>query len=436
MSETHNYHQPSSPDSPEEDSDSDIDIDLQELDTVTSHGRLQSYENKYSGLGRGRKQIPLRKLRAGRRTTNVQDHPPGFSDVGYNSGEEGTLAHCQDGSNLRGFAGNSEDDTPLLGHTSASRFEEQNTPGKRNLLSSHWNLPSFLSGDRARSLLNQDSKHQSQGSSRNFTIGQYPRPRFPPNAVSNAKYTPWSFLPRTLYNEFSFFFNMYFLLVALSQIIPSLRIGYLSTYVAPLAFVLTITLGKEALDDLARRRRDNEANKEEYTVLRLRDVSQAALRKKGKRSTRSKRFSSGRTPPRRSRLDAIMEEEDNVGQIEYNPNIEVDEISIKSRDLKVGDVLRIGKDQRLPADVVILRSYTNESVSALSVPHLAAVANPDGPGSPADNGQTEPDARLQQHQYPRTRPRSKVEESQSPLRLGRPSSGPTSWMARQTGSYA
>jgi len=68
--------------------------------------------------------------------------------------------------------------------------------------------------------------------------------RFPANAVSHAKYTPWSFLPRTLYNEFKFFINMYFLLVALSQIIPALRIGYLSTYIAPLAFVICITLSK------------------------------------------------------------------------------------------------------------------------------------------------------------------------------------------------
>ncbi|KAJ8610208.1 hypothetical protein MRB53_038709 [Persea americana] len=106
-------------------------------------------------------------------------------------------------------------------------------------------------------------------SERTVRVGGNSSVRFPPNAVSNAKYTPWSFLPRTLYNEFSFFFNMYFLLVALSQIIKPLRIGYLSTYVAPLAFVLAITLGKEAIDDISRRRRDAEANSERYEVLKF-----------------------------------------------------------------------------------------------------------------------------------------------------------------------
>ncbi len=71
--------------------------------------------------------------------------------------------------------------------------------------------------------------------SREVKVGQAQKKKFPTNVVSNAKYTAWSFLPRTLYNEFSFFLNIYFLLVALSQIIPYLRIGYMSTYIVPLA---------------------------------------------------------------------------------------------------------------------------------------------------------------------------------------------------------
>lgn len=149
---------------------------------------------------------------------------------------------------------------------------------------------------------------------REVLVGQYQSIKYPPNIVSNAKYTPWSFLPRTLYNEFSFFFNIYFLLVALSQIIPILRIGYMSSYIAPLAFVVSISLGKEALDDIGRRRRDAEANAEEFTVLSL-DTS--------------------------------------------NPI----EMIKKSRDLKVGDVLKVRKNQRLPADVVILKSSSNDASS-------------------------------------------------------------------------
>jgi len=45
-----------------------------------------------------------------------------------------------------------------------------------------------------------------------------------------------------------------------------LRIGFLSSYIVPLVFGLCVTLGKEALDDLARRR-GTDANGEGYEVL-------------------------------------------------------------------------------------------------------------------------------------------------------------------------
>lgn len=49
--------------------------------------------------------------------------------------------------------------------------------------------------------------------------------RFPPNIVRNQKYNAFTFLPIVLYEQFKFFFNLYFLLVALSQFIPALKIG-------------------------------------------------------------------------------------------------------------------------------------------------------------------------------------------------------------------
>ena len=55
-----------------------------------------------------------------------------------------------------------------------------------------------------------------------------------------------------LYYEFKFFFNMYFLLIAISQLIPVLKVGFTFTYVGPLVFVLAISMLKEAYDDIKR----------------------------------------------------------------------------------------------------------------------------------------------------------------------------------------
>uniref|UniRef100_H2Y5E1 Phospholipid-transporting ATPase n=1 Tax=Ciona savignyi TaxID=51511 RepID=H2Y5E1_CIOSA len=109
---------------------------------------------------------------------------------------------------------------------------------------------------------------------------------------------------QVLYNQFKFFLNLYFLIMACSQFIPSLKIGFLYTYWAPLGFVLSVTLIREAYDEWKRYHRDKEIN-----------------------STRYKKVQSD-------------------GSSRY----------IASSQIKVSDVLIIEKDQRVPADLILLKS--------------------------------------------------------------------------------
>jgi phospholipid-translocating ATPase len=103
--------------------------------------------------------------------------------------------------------------------------------------------------------------------------------------------------------KFSVFFNLYFLLIALSQFIPALKIGYIITYFGPLCFVLLITISKEAIDDFQRYKRDKEANSQIYQQL----------------------TTAGPQP-------------------------------IISSKIRVGDIIILEKDQRVPADMVLLRT--------------------------------------------------------------------------------
>lgn len=57
---------------------------------------------------------------------------------------------------------------------------------------------------------------------------------YPANVVRNQKYSVATFFPLTFYEQFKFFFNFYFLVVALSQFVPALKIGEFS-YPTPLA---------------------------------------------------------------------------------------------------------------------------------------------------------------------------------------------------------
>lgn len=132
------------------------------------------------------------------------------------------------------------------------------------------------------------------------------------NAVCNQKYNLLSFIPLVLYEQFRMFYNLFFLLVACSQFIPALRVGFFWTYFGPLVFVLLVSISKEAFDDLARFQRDRKLNMFGYSLL-LRDES-------GEAQT----------------------------------------VRIPSQDIRVGDVLMLDANERVPADCVLLRAVSPE----------------------------------------------------------------------------
>jgi phospholipid-translocating ATPase len=351
---------PAAPDDPYDDNDSDLDLDLNELDPATSaapilsRGQSSAGRQSYDYGG----QIPMRNLRfGGRRRPREEDE------------DMEALLDGDDAMPKREGNSFGGDDAPML-NGSSRRMSQQGLDvfPEANPRKGVWKYMPF-SGKRSSSIalpanaIEEAEEEHDPSAQRIVFAAQKQSARFPANAVSHAKYNPWSFLPRTLYNEFKFFINMYFLLVAVSQIIPALRIGYLSTYIAPLAFVICITLSKEAYDDVYRRKRDNEANSEPYTVLRL-DESGMQGRSGNRKKDGSKR--SDRKKGKKRQAD----QEDRMGQADREeqaaedvdaPSSDVTEVMKASKDLAVGDIIVLGKDQRVPADVVILKSFSTES---------------------------------------------------------------------------
>ncbi|KAM7283318.1 probable phospholipid-transporting ATPase IIA isoform X2 [Ixodes scapularis] len=138
---------------------------------------------------------------------------------------------------------------------------------------------------------------------RTVFLGRSPSEKFPPNKICNQKYNILTFLPLVLFNQFKFFLNLYFLVVCLSQFIPDIRIGYLYTYWGPLGFVLAVTLIREFIDDCRRYARDREVNSQQFKKLTPSGVC-----------------------------------------------------CIPSSDIKVSDLIMIEKNQRVPADMVLLQT--------------------------------------------------------------------------------
>uniref|UniRef100_A0A8C2P9D2 Phospholipid-transporting ATPase n=1 Tax=Capra hircus TaxID=9925 RepID=A0A8C2P9D2_CAPHI len=94
--------------------------------------------------------------------------------------------------------------------------------------------------------------------------------RYPRNVINNQKYNFFTFLPGVLFNQFKYFFNLYFLLLACSQFVPEMRLGALYTYWVPLGFVLAVTIIREAVEEIRCYTRDKEVNAQVYSRLTAR----------------------------------------------------------------------------------------------------------------------------------------------------------------------
>eukprot|EP00743_Colponemidia_sp_Colp-15_P004663 GILK01005024.1.p1 GENE.GILK01005024.1~~GILK01005024.1.p1 ORF type:complete len:1174 (-),score=231.08 GILK01005024.1:215-3736(-) len=93
--------------------------------------------------------------------------------------------------------------------------------------------------------------------------------KFPNNAISTSKYSILTFLPKNLYQQFRKLANVYFLIIAVLQTVPSISISYGQPVIlVPLLFVICVSAVKDALEDLVRHRSDYEENHRRVMVFR------------------------------------------------------------------------------------------------------------------------------------------------------------------------
>ncbi|CAD8045715.1 unnamed protein product [Paramecium sonneborni] len=123
------------------------------------------------------------------------------------------------------------------------------------------------------------------------------------NEINNSKYSIFTFFPLVLFYQFQHFFNLYFLGLTITQFIPALKVGFIINYVGPLSIVLCLSMCKEAYDDILRHSRDRQINKQLYQILTI---------------------------------EGLMNK--------------------KSGNLQVGQIVQVNKDERIPADLLILKT--------------------------------------------------------------------------------
>ncbi|OKL59152.1 hypothetical protein UA08_05959 [Talaromyces atroroseus] len=164
------------------------------------------------------------------------------------------------------------------------------------------------------------------------------------NSVRSSRYSLWSFFPKQLLSQFSKVANFYFLVVAILQMIPGLSTTGTYTTIIPLLIFVGISMGKEGFDDIRRYRLDKEENNRYVHV----------LRPDGRRKHEKKSVAKDAHP-------AL----DDQG----------DWIAIKWRDVRVGDVIRLERDQPVPADAVLLHADGQNGIAHIETMALDGETN-------------------------------------------------------------
>ncbi|ORX95023.1 phospholipid-translocating P-type ATPase [Basidiobolus meristosporus CBS 931.73] len=140
------------------------------------------------------------------------------------------------------------------------------------------------------------------------------------NYIRTTKYTLVTFLPKNLFYQFRRFYNLYFLLGTIFVAIePSLEP---ITQILPLLFVIAVTAVKDALEDYKRYKQDKLANSQMYTIVR----------------------------------DGNLEE-------------------IICEKIVPGDVLKIHKNEKIPADIMILSTSTDDDTCYVETVELDGETN-------------------------------------------------------------
>ncbi|KAK6921091.1 hypothetical protein RJ641_014769, partial [Dillenia turbinata] len=146
--------------------------------------------------------------------------------------------------------------------------------------------------------------------------------KYPDNYVRTTKYTLYSFLPKSLFEQFRRVANMYFLICAFLSFTPLSPYSAVSN-VLPLIVVIGATMAKEAVEDWRRQKQDIEANNRKVKV--------------------------------------------HLGDGTFDDT--------KWKNLRVGDVVKVEKDEFFPADLILLSSSYEDAICYVETMNLDGETN-------------------------------------------------------------
>ncbi|KAI0436219.1 phospholipid-translocating P-type ATPase [Xylaria telfairii] len=187
------------------------------------------------------------------------------------------------------------------------------------------------------------------------------------NSIRSNRYTLLSFFPKQLVFQFGRLANFYFLVIGILQQIPGWSPTGKVTTLGPLIAFIALIMAKEGWDDYRRYLLDREDNMALVSVLEPGETL-------GNGSTADPPELFGRNTGEENQTD-----EDNMDITAAEPKSRKEHgkrwTRVKWRDIRVGDIIRLGRNERVPADIVLLHATGANSVAYIDTMALDGETN-------------------------------------------------------------
>lgn len=188
------------------------------------------------------------------------------------------------------------------------------------------------------------------------------------NTIRTSRYNVYNFLPKQLIFQFTRLANFYFLCVGIPQTIPGLSTTGSYTTILPLLFFVALTVFKEGYDDYKRHRLDKLENANITNVLgkpRPPAVPPQSRNWFKWRRGANTSIDGDSAPAEKEGEDQFNEFQDD--SLQWN--------KVYWRDVKVGDVVKLTRDDEVPADLVLLRSTGENGIAYVDTMALDGETN-------------------------------------------------------------
>lgn len=203
---------------------------------------------------------------------------------------------------------------------------------------------------------------------------------YPSNYISTSKYTIWNFIPKNLFEQFRRAANVYFLFLAVLQLIPYFNVGNPLLTVGPITSVLFATAIKDGFEDYRRHKQDRDMNLSATVCLQnWANTNSSDQENKVKKRAGWWPFSNGSHALNSSR-DSLLDAEKDAGVVRSPldkplPPPPPDFLECHWQDLMVGDVVLLKSDDPIPADLVVLSTSSQDGEFYVETKNLDGETN-------------------------------------------------------------